>query len=216
MSKPLQTPITVDLDQALAEALKNRPELERAKKAVDVSKARKDLAQHNRLPKLNAVFRLTKNGLGGVAGQAIDGVYANNNNSWLAAVEFEYPLGNQAARAEYDKRSLEYDQSSTEVSRVQEQVATEVNLSIREINLAQKEIPSTLQAKTSSERVVVSENARFELGKKSNEELLRAQDQLAAAAREYTRAVVNYNTSLIGFSRAKGTILKEIGIEIKE
>lgn len=216
LSKPLQTPITVDPDQARAEALKNRPELSRSKKAVDVSQARQDLARHNRLPKLNAVFRLTKNGLGGVAGRAVDTAYANDNNSWLAAVEFEYPLGNQAARAEYDKRSLEYDQSSTEVSRVKEQVANEVSLSIREINLAQKEIPSTLQAKTASERVVVSENARFELGKKSNEELLRAQDQLAAAAREHARAVVNYNMSLIGFSRAKGTILQEIGIEIKE
>ena len=216
VDKPQMRPAKVEMDEAVAEALKNRPELGRAQKAMDVSKTRQGLAQHNRLPKLNAVFRLTKNGLGGVAGRAIDTAYGDANNNWLAAVEFEYPLGNQAAKAEYDKRSLEYDQSSTELKRVQEQVANEVSLAIREINLAQKEIPTTLQAKTASERVVVSENARFELGKKSNEELLRAQDQLASAARDHARAVVNYNISLTSLTRAKGTVLKELGIEIKE
>jgi outer membrane protein TolC len=216
LSKPRMKPHKVDIDAALAKAMKNRPELQRAQTAVGVSKVRKDLADHNRLPKLNAVLRMTKNGLGVSPGRAIDTAYTDNNNSWLTALEFEYPLGNQAARAEYTKRSLEYDQSATEVRLVQTQITNEVSLAIREINLAHQEIPSTLQAKTASERVVASENARFELGQKSNEELLRAQDQLAAAAREFARSVVNYNISLTTLSRAEGTIIKELGIEIKK
>ena len=216
LSKPQMKPHKVDIGEALAKALKNRPELQRAQKAVGVSKARKDLANHNRLPKLNAVLRMTKNGLGVSPGGAIDTVYSENNNSWLTALEFEYPLGNQAAQAEYTKRSLEYDQSATEVRRVKNQITNEVSLAIREINLAHQEIPSTLQAKTASERVVASEMARFELGQKSNEELLRAQDQLAAAAREFARSVINYNISLTTLSRAEGTIIKALGIEIKK
>ena len=89
-------------------------------------------------------------------------------------------------------------------------------MAIREINLANQDIPTTLKAQTAAERVVVSENARFELGQKTNEELLRAQDLLAGAAREHARAVLNYNISLATLTRAKGTILKELHIEIKE
>jgi outer membrane protein len=215
VSKPLTKPSPIEMNKALEAAVKNRPELERAQKAMGVTKNRKDLAQHNRLPKLDAVFRYTKAGLGVNAGRAVDTVYANNNNSWLAGVEFEYPLGNEAPQAEYRKRSLEYDQSAMEARRVKNQVINEVTLAIREIHLSQKEIPTTLQAKTAAERVVESENARFELGQKTNEELLRAQDLWAAAAREYARAVINYNISLTSLGRAKGTILKELGIEIK-
>jgi hypothetical protein len=54
------------------------------------------------------------------------------------------------------------------------------------------------------------------LGQKINEELLRAQDLLANAAREYVRSVLNYNISRSGLDRAKGTILKEAAIAIQE
>ena len=63
---------------------------------------------------------------------------------------------------------------------------------------------------------MVSENARFELGQKTNEELLRAQDLLAGTEQDYVRAIVNYNTSLTSLNRAKGTILKALGIAIKK
>jgi outer membrane protein TolC len=216
VDKPLMKPIPVDIEEATAEAIKNRPELERAQKTISVTKERKDLAQHNKLPKLDAVVRFSRAGLGVSPGRAIDTVYGSENNNWLAGVEFEYPWGNRASKAEYDKRSLEYDQASKDARRVKDQVISEVSLATREIHLAQKEIPTTLQAKTAAERVVVSENARFELGQKTNEELLRAQDLLAAAEREYVRAVINYNISLANLGRARGTILKNLGIVIEE
>jgi outer membrane protein len=213
---PLLTPARVDLDEAIAASLKNRPEMGRIQKVSDVSKTRMDLARHNRLPKLDAGVRLTKNGLGSYPGGAFDTVYGNAYNNWLASLQFEYPLGNRAARAEYSKRSLEYDQSNTEAQRVKDQIVTEVTLASRDVNLALKEIPTTSKAQSAAVRVVESENARFELGQKTNEELLRAQDLLATAAREQARAVINYNISLIALSRAKGTILKDLGIDIKE
>jgi outer membrane protein TolC len=214
--KPVNVPAPVDQDEALAAALKHRPELERAQKNIGVARERQEVARNNRLPKLDAVFRLTKNGLGGTTGRAFDTTYDQANNSWLAGVEFEYPWGGRAAQAEYDKRLAEQRQAETEARRVKDQVANEVTLAIREIHLAQKEIPITLKAKNAAERVVVSEHARFELGQKTNEELLRAQDLLANAAREYVRSVLNYNISRSGLDRAKGTILKEAAIAIQE
>jgi outer membrane protein len=216
VTKPVVTPTKVDMEEAIATSLKNRPEFERAQKVVSVSKTRKDLAQNNRLPKLDAAFRFSKNGLGVSPGRAVDNVYGNAYNNWLVSLEFEYPLGNRAAKAEFSKRSLEYDQSNTEVRRLQEQIVTEVNLATREVRLAQKEIPTTLKAQLAAERVVESEHARFELGQKTNEELLRAQDHLAMAAREHARSIINYNIALAALSRAKGTILQDLAIEIKE
>jgi outer membrane protein len=216
VTTPVTTPAMVNIDEAMADSLKNRPELERAQNVIDVSKTRMDLARHNRLPKLDAGVRLTKNGLGSNTGRAVGMAYGDAFNNWLGSLQFEFPLGNRAAKAEYSKRSLEYNQSNTEAGRVKDQILTEVSLAVRDVNLAQKEIPTTLKAQNAAERVVEGENARFELGQRTNEELLRAQDLLAAAAREHARAIINYNISLVALSRAKGTILKDMGIEIKD
>lgn len=215
-SKPHLKPSPVDLSKSLEMAVQNRPELELAQKNLKVSETRKDLAQHNRLPKLNAVLRLTRNGIGVVPGSSLDMLYTDNYNSFLGGLEFEYPLGHRGAQAEYKKRTLEYDQSFQELKRVGDQVVNEVGLVIRELNLAQKEIPVTLQAKEAAERVKDSENVRFELGQKTNEELLRAQDLWAAASREYVRAVINYNISLVTLGRAQGTLLKELGVNLQK
>lgn len=183
---------------------------------MSASETRRNLAQHNRLPKLDATFRLTRHGLGRYPGQAFDAAYGEACTSWTAALEFEYPLGKRTAKAELITRNLEYDQSRTEVQRIRDQTLTEVRLALRELTLAQEEIPAALKAKLAAGRVVKAEQARFELAQKTNEELLRAQDLLAAASREYARAVLSYNIALVAFARAKGTIPKELGIEVLE
>ncbi len=216
VSKPYLKPAPVDLNQSLEAAKENRPELEIALKNLNVSETRKDVAKNNRLPKLNAILRLTRNGIGVTPGPSLNTLYSQNYNNLLGGLEFEYPLGNNAAKAEFKKRTLECEQSLQEINRLGEQITTEVKMATREINLSQKEIPTTLQAKEASERVKDNERTRFELGEKSIEDLLQAQILWAGAARDYVRAVMNYNISLVTLGRAKGTLLKELGVEIQK
>jgi outer membrane protein TolC len=61
-----------------------------------------------------------------------------------------------------------------------------------------------------------SEYARFELGEKTIDQLLQAQILWAGAARDYARAVINYNISLVTLGRAKGTLFKELWVAIQK
>lgn len=216
VDRPDLRPVQVNREEAVATALQQRPEVERAQKAVEVGEVRRDLASHNRLPKLNAKFRFTRYGLGGNLGNSLDSVYSENNNSWLAGVELEYPLGNRGPEAEYRKRLMEYKQAAADLKRIKDQVVNEVEVALQELELARKELGTTRQAQEAAARVVQSENALFELGQRTNEELLRAQDLLAVAAREHVRAMANYTISLASLARARGTLLSDLGIEIEK
>jgi len=96
---------------------------------------------------------------------------------------------------------------------VQNQIKQDVKEVILSIRFAKGEIDSTLAAKVSAEKVVKGEFVRFEIGQTTNEELLRAQDLLAANSRNFARAVINYNVALAELARAQGVLPDGVSIE---
>ena len=60
---------------------------------------------------------------------------------------------------------------------------------------------------------MAGEFARFDIGQTTNEELLRAQDLLAAASRSFNRAVVDYNIAMAELGRAQGILPDGVAME---
>jgi outer membrane protein len=215
---PIETPrfflVDVDRTAAIATALVRRPDLERARNAVAINRIRLDVADRDRLPKLDATMRYIMNGL------AIDYVPSIENQdpgeriSWNVGVELEVPLGNRSADATRRKRILEYDQSLVETSKLVAQVMQEVNGAARAVVLARGEVEATLTAKTAAAKTVHGEQRRFELGETTNDELLRAQETLTTAERDHLRALLNFNLGLVSLARAQGVLLENQGIDV--
>jgi len=206
--------VDVNRSAAIATALVRRPELERARNAVAINRIRLDVADRDRLPKLDATLRYIMNGLGVDMDQSLENQDPGERISWNAGVELEVPLGNRSADATRRKRLLEYDQSLVELDKLANQVMQEVNGAARAILLARGEIEATLTAKTAAARTVQGEQRRFELGKTTNDELLRAQETLATAERDYLKALLNFNLGLVSLARAQGVLLENQGIDI--
>ncbi|MCX5655349.1 MAG: TolC family protein [Planctomycetota bacterium] len=206
--------VDVNRSAAIATALVRRPELERARNAVAINRIRLDVADRDRLPKLDATLRYIMNGLGVDLDQSLENQDPGERISWNAGVELEVPLGNRSADATRRKRLLEYDQSLVELDKLANQVMQEVNGAARAVLLARGEIEATLTAKTAAARTVQGEQRRFELGKTTNDELLRAQETLATAERDYLKALLNFNLGLVSLARAQGVLLENQGIDI--
>jgi hypothetical protein len=135
-------------------------------------------------------------------------------DSWTAGFEFELPLGNRAADATWRKMTLQYEQSLVELDQAVAKATQDVNLAVRAIQEARAEVDATLQGKIAAERTVRGERTRFELGQSTNDELLRAQETLANAERDYLRALLNFNLGLVSLARAQGTLLENQGVVI--
>jgi outer membrane protein TolC len=94
------------------------------------------------------------------------------------------------------------------------QAIQEVNITVRALRSASEEVEGTRRAKIAAEETVKGENVRFELGQTANEDLLRAQDVLAAAEREHLQALLTFNQTLVELGRVQGTLLEDLGIEV--
>ena len=215
---PVEAPrfflVDVDHAAAIATALVRRPDMERARNAVAINRIRLDVADRDRLPKLDATLRYIMNGLSVDYVPSVESQNLGERTSWNAGVEFEMPIGNRSADATRRKRVLEYDQALVELDKLANQVMQEVSGAVRAVRLARDEIEATLNAKTASARAVQGEQRRFELGETTNDELLRAQETLATAERDYLRALLNFNLGLVSLGRSQGVLLENQGIEI--
>ena len=215
---PIEAPrfflVDVDRSAAIATALVRRPDLERARSAVAINRIRLDVADRDRLPKLDITLRYIMNGLDRHATASYESQNFGERTSWNVGLELEVPLGNRSADATRRKRALEYDQSLVEMDKLANQVMQEVSGAARAVLLARNEIEATLTAKTAAARTVQGEQRRFELGETTNDELLRAQETLATAERDYLRALLNFNLALVSLARAQGILLENQGIEI--
>jgi outer membrane protein TolC len=214
---PIQTPKTVveDVDEveAIVTALENRPEFTKAKYVVDISQIREELARHEKLPELDALARYSFNSHGNDISDAIIPNQWDDKNSWVVGLEFNWPIGNNAAKALYRRRLSEHKQARSEVQQVIDRIKREVKQAIYEIKLAKYDIETTRKAKVAAEKVVEGEFARFELGQVTNEELLRAQDLLAGARQNNVSSIIKYNIALSELARAQGVLGHGLSIE---
>ncbi len=85
---------------------------------------------------------------------------------------------------------------------------------MRAVLQARQEVEATLEATAASSRQVIGERRRYELGQTTNDELLRAQETMATARRNYLRALLNFNLGLVSLARAEGVMLESQGIEV--
>jgi len=209
--------VDVDRTGALARALARRPELIQARHRIQMQRIRVHAADRQRLPRLDALLRYTLNGLGQDLGGAMDMQHVRDPVTWVAGLELEWPLGNRAARAEYRRRRVQYEQTLLEADRLTGEVMEEVSVAIRAVQRGRDEVESTLRARDAAQKVLEGERTRLELqpmDRRTNEELLRAQDALAQARQDHLAALLNFNLALTELARAQGTLLDEHGIEI--
>ena len=209
--------IEVDRTAAMARALTHRPELVQARSRIDMQRIRVDAADRQRLPRLDALLRYTLNGLGGNLGGAMDMQDFRDPVTWVAGLELEWPLGNRAARAEFQRRRVDYEQVLLEADRLTDEVLEEVSVAVRAVSRGRDEVESSLQAQDAAQEVLKGEQTRMELqpmDRRTNEELLRAQSQLAQARQDHLVALLKFNLALTELARTQGTLLAEHGISL--
>jgi outer membrane protein TolC/outer membrane protein OmpA-like peptidoglycan-associated protein len=210
---PQTAPIEVHEKEAIERALLNRPETKQAGQRLEISKAEESLYRHRRLPALDVFGRYAVSGYADEFSDAYDDTSFNDEDSWAVGLNFSYPIGNRSAEARFRSKAIARQQSEAQIERIQSHIKQEVKQVLLSIAFAEGEIESTRVAKESALKVVQGEFIRFEIGQTTNEELLRAQDLLAANSRNYVRAVVDYNIAKAELTRAQGLLPEGITVE---
>lgn len=215
----LDAPITFALADVLTNAIRNRPEVQQAILSIDNTSIRQQVADNARLPRLDLRLQTRIAGLrdnfGNAYGDAAEGQFID----YLVGFQFEQPLGNRAAEAQYRQRRLERMQATVAYRNTIQQILLEVKQALRQVvtnYILIEQARVARYAETENLRALTVENMILQgLTIERLDLLFQRQESLAAAEQTEVQALSDYNTSLAQLYGAMGTALEHNNIEFK-
>jgi outer membrane protein TolC len=215
---PSLTPIAIDVDAAVANALANRTDLARARKQLDNVDVGIRYAENQRLPGLDLTANYNAIGVAGtqfVFGQgfpppvesqsqrafseALRDVFGQNFRTWSVQLNFNYPLGTSAAEAGLAAARVQRQRGNMTLRELELGVATNVRDAARQVETNLKRVEATRKARDRAERRLEAEQKRMTVGLSTTFQLFQAQRDLAVQRQQEVNAIIDYNRSIIAF-----------------
>jgi outer membrane protein len=185
-------PITPSLERWIEQALANRPEIQEIRYRLDQSALAVRVAGNAVLPKLDLVGAFRRHDFDTSSRR----VWGFDSQSWLAAVEFEIPFGNVAARERQSALALQHARIGRELENQRRLIELEVRteeVSLRE-NLAELEAQTDKVEQARSKLDIAQ--VRYQRGIADNLDVTDAQQDLVDAESDLLAAVVDYTNGL--------------------
>ena len=212
-----------DLQNEIHVALQNRPEVRAAVQQVKAGSLRLGVAQHELMPALNLV---TQGYLAGLQGDsdftgAFTDQFSVGRPSYSVGLQYELPVGNRLAKARVCRRQHELTRLQSEYARALQAVQVEVDIAVRELETARQEIVAKSRALAAAEAEVNTIEQRWQrmidgsgTSSLNLESLLRAQERVTEAEREYVTSRLTYSLAMVNLKRANGTLLQSESISV--
>ncbi len=230
---PVSPPFDIDLDQSIARALADRPELrqkriEQENRAVDAR-----FFRNQEQPRLDLTVNYGLNGIGGdVPGgvnpftgeiieplpggysDALDQITGGDFDGWSAALNLVYPLRNRTARASSALAEIALERGEAELRDLELGVATEVRRLVRAVRTAAKARESAAVSRRLEEKNLEAEQKRYDNGMSTSFQVLEIQEDLSAARSREVTSITTYRLALVRYYQAIGGLLEQSGVEI--
>lgn len=221
---PVVQQVVFNPQEQIEAALLNRGELGQQQLRVDNALIALGVARNNELPRFDIVGSASIQALEDQYGPSVQELFIDPTDPYEGVIslgfQFEYPLGNRAAKAIYRRAMLQYLQASDSYRQLIEQVVVDTKRAMREVETTWTEIVRTRQSELAAADALRSVQIREDAGEALTPEFvdlkLRQQEILAQAKRDRAAAESNYNISLSALERAKGTLLKYNNVVLSE
>lgn len=225
---------TVDFERSVQLALERRPELKAKEVQSAITEQNLLAARSALLPQLDFGVNYGFAGVGGTytqrdprTGQIISVVPGNWDDAlrqikdtdypqWSASLTFNYSLGNHQAKAQLAQRRFELAAARQALALERQAVIAEVREAVRNLEASAKAINAAVKARELAERNLEAELKKFENGMSTNFQVLKIQEDLAAAQVAELQARVAYRQSMVAYQVAVGTLLDAMGIELAD
>ena len=226
--KPEFKPYAITLDEAYAQALARRPDLDTAKSAIETQMVNFRFAKNQRLPQLDLQLVKMSPGLSGQlfiydpanpflppvpgdpgsAGAAFRNSFRFLYNNWTAGVTLTIPFGDVLGKAGYAYAKLDLEQAQARLKTQEQQVFLEVSDAVRSLETAAKSVDAYRIARELAEKQLEAEMKKLSVGMSTNYFVLTYQDALASARSSEMRALVEYNIAVANIAKVTGTTLE--------
>ncbi len=224
---------TRPINDLIAEALKNRVEIEQTQTNVESNKLNLVGIRNSLKPSLQAFTELTNNGLTGEltplgalqssSGYLVGG-YSNllaqiarrNYPSYSAGFSLNIPLRNRAAQSDYVTSLIELRQNELNLRKSTNQVGVDVQNAVIGIQQARARYEAAVQARLLAEQTLSADQRRFTLGATTPFQVVQDERDLANSQSAEVQAMANYTHARISLDQALGRTLEVNGVSITE
>jgi outer membrane protein len=218
---PTLTPVAIDVEGAVKNALANRTDVARLRKQLDNVEVNLRFAENQRLPALDLQANYNLIGLAGTQfafdpqssvfpppiisqrqrsfSDALADVFGNNFRTWSLQFLFSYPIGRSTADAAVASGRLQRQQGVNDLRNLELQVATAVREAARQVATNLKRVEATQKAREFAVRRLEAEQKRMTVGLSSTFQLFQAQRDLARQRQNELNAIIDYNRSIVTF-----------------
>jgi len=237
LDEPLFAKKEISLDDALKQAIINRPDLKMNQTNVESKNLNLSVAKNQMLPGLDLNFSYWSPGISGdriiyegdnpfygvvlgkekgTASDSVRDAFKLLYNNWTLGVTLSVPLSNVLTRAEYVRARMGLEQSLLELKNSEKQILLEVRDAVRQIDTNAKRVEAYRLARELAEKRMIAEEKKLNVGLTTNYFVLEYQEKLANARSMELKALVDYSLALAKLEQALGTSLDTRNIKISQ
>ncbi len=230
-------PFEISFEEALGQAMQNRPDLESTKATIETKEINFTYAKNQLLPQLDLSISKSSPGISGdrllyenddpfsgVIIGTIPGSFSDSlrdalkflYNNWTIGVTLSIPLGDLVSRGQYAQARLDLEHTQASLKRQEQRIALEVNDAILTLETNAKSVEAYRIARELAERRLEAEMKKLNVGMTTNYFVLQYQERLASARSLELKALVDYNISVARIAKVTGTTLDQRGISVSD
>jgi outer membrane protein TolC len=217
VDRPAATPEALNVDAAVARALKERTDVQQSLNSLRISDINLRLQVEQTKPQLDLVAtyglsgvggtQFVRGGLGGAVTQTIPSGYVDALSTlgrfdlptWNLQVNFAYPIGRSAQEATVARSRLALDQTQANLKSLQLQIATDVANAALTVQSSLEAVQQSQQAAQLAKQRLDAAQSKFDVGMAINYEVVQAQRDFLDAQNNELRALLNYRKALVNF-----------------
>jgi outer membrane protein TolC len=223
-------PLSEPVQDMIADALKNRTELQESSLVLQNSELSRKTARNALLPSLSAYgfyagtgYAGTPNPLNGAAvnvpagyGGALENALNYSSPEYQVGFQLNVPLRNRIAKADQYRTELEYRQSQVYLEELKKRIRIEVRNASYALEQGASRVDAARKARDLAARTLDIMQKEQKLGAGSNQQTLAAEHDLALAESALVTAETAYEKARIEVRRATGSVLETYGISIAD
>lgn len=237
--KPLDTPKFVErkisVDQALAMAMENRPELKSLQTAVKTQNLNLSYARNQRLPDLSLTAAYYSPGISGdqilyqnnnpltgvIVGRVPGGInkavkdaFGFKYNNWSVGLSLDIPLSAVFSGAAETQARLNLEQAVLQLKNEEQVIYLEIRNGVRALETNYERVQAYAVARELADQKLQAEVEKLRVGLSTNFTVLSYQRDLSNARISELRAIVDYLNSEVNLETSMGVSLKNRGITL--
>ena len=217
------------IQDLVAEALANRPDLRQARLQIDISRIGLQGSKNATLPEVDLLGVVANSGLAGALnplepsadpaliggfGGVLDQILSRRYPTYGIGLQLNLPLRNRIAEADFARDQIQVKQSEVRLRQLENQARLEVEDAIIALRRARASADAAAQARQFQQESLAVEQAKFDVGASTSFFVIQYQSLLAQAQSTEVAAKSAYVKARAALERAIGSILTENGISV--